>query len=380
MFEVIGGIVQSLWHHVLGSLELVFETATNINPTQPAVLWVQIIAGSLTVIWIIFQFAWMRRLNESRLERYLESRIVAERDDLAQERSETLAKLERAAKRRGLRYIVLLTWANFRLAFSFVLRMLSLGTVRGLTDHTALLMQVGMLNRARRIYSDVAHDAMRKMRLYEDALANKRAAAQNALIFAGRVAVLEGKPVAAVSAFKKAKRLKDDPDARLLIGKQLAIASDFDGALEEFRSGLADESIGARPATKAELHRSIARILMRQNSPGRARQELTAAEQLDAPQRDYLGMAKTDEILGDLYAPRPRNRRAATQAYEASVKNFEQADDRPRAERVRRKLRKLTGESPLPRDGLLARMLNRSAHALLRIVEKLRARARKRAD
>ena len=87
------------------------------------------VSGLLTVTWIIFQFAWYRRLNEAELERYLEEQIATERDQLPEERAETLAKLDLVAKKRGLRYSLLLMWANFRLAISFVLQMLSFGTL-----------------------------------------------------------------------------------------------------------------------------------------------------------------------------------------------------------------------------------------------------------
>ena len=114
MFEDIAALIHGIWHYIFGWLQLTFETARNINPSQPAVLWVQLAAGTLTVIWIVFQFAWLRRLNEARLERYLEDRIITERDDLAQERSETLAKLDRITRRRGFTYALLLAWAHKR--------------------------------------------------------------------------------------------------------------------------------------------------------------------------------------------------------------------------------------------------------------------------
>src|SRR5689334_17425722 len=59
----------------------------SFNPTQRLVLWIQFGVGILTIIWIIFQFAWLRRLNEARLERHLEGTISAERDELADERT-----------------------------------------------------------------------------------------------------------------------------------------------------------------------------------------------------------------------------------------------------------------------------------------------------
>ena len=242
MFEDVSTRIQAAWTYFLSLLQAVYDTVSGINPTQSAVLWIQIIAGSLTVIWIIFQFAWLRRLNEARLERYLENRIATERDELAQERTETLAELDRAARQTGWRYSVLLVWANLRLTLSLVLRMLSLGTNRGLADHTTLLIKVGKLDRARRIYLDIARDAMKKMKLYEDALSNRCVEAQNALIFAGRIALLEGRSAAAVSSFKRATRLKDDPDARLLVGQQLALP-DPEGALQEYRAALTHTSI-----------------------------------------------------------------------------------------------------------------------------------------
>jgi tetratricopeptide (TPR) repeat protein len=374
MFRDIGAAIQTAWTYVLDLLQATFQLVSSLNPTQSAVLWLQIIVGCLTVVWIIFQFAWLRRLNEARLERYLEDRIATERDALAQERAETLAKLDRVTRERGLRYVFLLLWANFRLALSFIVRMLSLGSVHGLADHTALLMQVGMLRRARRVYYDIAQDAMKKIRLYEDALANKRTEAQSALIFAGRVAVLEGLPVAALSSFKKATRLADDPDARLFVGRQLA-GSDPDSALKEFRAGLGQTSIEAKPDTKAELHRSIAEIRLKQGRPGLARRELKAAQALDEARGDYLGLGRTEELLGDLYAPRPDNRNAAEQAYRAAIGNFQQANESGRVRVVNAKLRRLMGQSEPSPDNWCTRALDRCAQFLLRTVERRRARA-----
>ena len=225
------------WEPVTSRLRQVLDALTGLSPDQKIVLWIQSIVGCLTIVWIIFQFAWLRRLNEARLERYLEDRIATERDDLAQERQRTLWELERFVQSRGMRYAVLLTWANIRLAVSFVLRMLSLGTSRGLASHTQLLAQVGMLHRARSIHTDLPHDSIKRMKLYEGALANKCIEAQNALLAAGRIAAIEGRPSIAASSFRKARNLKDDPDARLMIGQQLASFSDFDGAIGEFRAG-----------------------------------------------------------------------------------------------------------------------------------------------
>jgi tetratricopeptide (TPR) repeat protein len=192
--------------------------------------------------------------------------------------------------------------------------------------------------------------------------------------------VLEDRPVAAVSSFKKAKRLQEDPDARLLIGKQLAIAEDFPGAEAEYQAALADPSIGDKPATKPEAHRSMAEIYMQRNRPGLARGQLALALELDGPLRDYLGLAKTEELLGDLYAPRPLNRNAAEQAYEDAIENFTRAGDAQRARNVRGKLRKLRAEAEPIRDGWLTRLLDRCAQALVKAVERRRGRPGRKED
>jgi tetratricopeptide (TPR) repeat protein len=234
-------------------------------------------------------------------------------------------------------------------------------------------MQVGLLHRARNIHTEVAQEAVRKMRLYQEAVINKRVEAQNAFLFAGRIAVLEGRSVAAVAAFRTAKCLKDDPDARLLIGQQMAAAGDLDGALTEYRSAIGDRSM--QPATKAETFRAIAQVQLQRGLSGRARTQLELARELDEPLRDYLGLGKTNELLGDLWEPRERNRNAAQRAYQEAVKNFEQANEQRGARRVRRKLRKLEGVAG-DEDGFGARALDRVARLLLKAVEQLRARAR----
>lgn len=150
--------------------------------------------------------------------------------------------------------------------------------------------------------------------------------------------------------------------------------------MAEYQAALADPSIENKPATKAEVHRSIAEIHMQRNRPGLARGRLAQALELDEPLRDYLSMGKTQELLGDLYAPRPRNRGAAEQAYREAIENFSRAGDNRRAQAVKRKLRKLTDDSEPPRDGWLTRILDRCAKALLKAVEKRRGRRGKKED
>jgi tetratricopeptide (TPR) repeat protein len=218
------------------------------------------------------------------------------------------------------------------------------------------------------------------MRLYEAAVANKRMEAQNALLFAGRVAVLEKRPMAAAASFRKARALKDDPDARLLIGQHLAALSDTNGALNEYRAALAHPSINEKPGTAAELHRSVAQVLIQRNARGTARTELEHAKSLDANLSDYLGLGKTHELIGDLYAPRTHNRNAAETAYHVAIENFVRADDASSARRVRHKLSSLTGMPTIQKDDGITRMLDKCGHYLLKLVDKLRSQAQRRQD
>jgi len=246
MFEGLPELVLAIWTYVhrllyeayaylTTSAQSTLDKITSLEPTQKVVLWIQLFVGLLTVVWIIFQFAWLRRLNEARLERHLESTINTERDELADERATTLAELDRVVKSRGLRRLILFAWAHIRLTLSLVMRLLSFGTTRGLADHNLLLMKVGAEQRARSIYAEVAREAIKKIKLYKDAIENKTHEAQNALIFAGRVELVERRTAAAVLLFRAAKSLRDDMDAHLLIGQQMAAAGAFSAARDEYQ-------------------------------------------------------------------------------------------------------------------------------------------------
>ena len=97
MLEELKGIALAVLSYIfsagqelIGKILTFFETVRinieSIRPTQDLVLWIQLVVGFMTIVWIVFQFAWLRRLNESRLEKHLEQTISAERDDLADER------------------------------------------------------------------------------------------------------------------------------------------------------------------------------------------------------------------------------------------------------------------------------------------------------
>ena len=345
----------------------------SFNPTQRIVLWIQFGVGILTIIWIIFQFAWLRRLNEARLERHLEETITTERDDLADERTTVLDALDRVVRSRGLRRYLLLAWAHFRLTMSLITRLLSLGTTRGLADHNLLLMKVGAEQRARSIFAEVAREAIKKIKLYKDAIDNKTLEAQNALLFAGRVALVEGRTAAAVLLFRAARNLREDAEARLLIGKQMAGAGALDAAMLEFSAVLM--AAEAKPSTKSETHRAISLVHLRRNNRGLARQSLGRAENIDYAQQDFAGLGRTQELIGDLYKPRTAVRRAALEAFNSSAENYERAQLPAKARAVRRKFTRLKNGIETD-DGWWTLALERCARWLLRQVEKQRVQAR----
>lgn len=77
----IQGLLQRARDYLSTSAQSLLDNIRSLEPNQKLVLWIQLIVGLLTIVWIIFQFAWLRRLNEARLERHLESTISTERDE-----------------------------------------------------------------------------------------------------------------------------------------------------------------------------------------------------------------------------------------------------------------------------------------------------------
>ena len=198
-----------------------------------------------------------------------------------------------------------------------------------------LLMKVGAEHRARSIYAEVAREAIKKIRLYKEAIENKTLEAQNALIFAGRVALVERRTAAAVLLFRAAKGLREDMDARLLIGRQLAAAGAFGAASTEYQVILDADDTASNAATKAEAHRAMADIHAREGYPGKARTSLGEAERIDTAHQNYAGLAQTHELIGDLYEPNPNRRGAALSRYGDAADNFDLADMPDKARAVR---------------------------------------------
>jgi hypothetical protein len=259
------------------------------------------------------------------------------------------------------------------------MRLLSFGTTRGLADHNLLLMKVGAEPRARAIFAEIAREAIKRINLYKDAIQNKTMEAQNALIFAGRVALVEKRTAAAVLLFRAAKNLREDADARLLIGNQMAFAGALEGAMIEYAAVLDAADTDANPSTKSEAHRSIADVYARRGFPGKARQSLGEAERIDRNHQNYAGLARTRELIGDLHAPNPNRGAAALGAYNDAATNYELANMPVQARAVRRKLNRLTGgEVDIP-DDWRTRQMERHALWLLRQVARRRVRARRRA-
>lgn len=352
----------------------------DVRPTSEIVLAVQLFVGLLTVVWIIFQFAWLRRLNEARLERHLEGTISAEREELADERTTTLAELERVKKLKGPRWFVVYCWAHARLTVSLIVRILSFGSARGLADHNILLMKAGAEERARGIFTDIARDAIKKIKLYKEAIDNKTLEAQNALIFAGRVALVEGRSAAAVMLFDTAKNLKDDVDARLLIGRQMFVAGAHEQAMREYEHVLAQPDITNFPVSHAEAHRSLAEVLLARNARVRARTALGEADNIETQHQLHAGLGKTKEMIGDIHAPRRDRRRAAREAFVEAQLAFERAGMPEHVRRVKRKLAGLEGEEDDVPEPRLIPLLESWGNWMLRQAAMRRARARRKVD
>jgi hypothetical protein len=91
-----------------------------------------------------------------------------------------------------------------------------------------------------------------------------------------------------VLLFRAAKNLREDADARLLIGKRMAGAGALDAAMVEYDAVLI--AAEAKPSAKSKTHRAIADIYLRRNRRGLARQALGRAEEIDHEQQDFAGL------------------------------------------------------------------------------------------
>jgi hypothetical protein len=225
---------------------------------------------------------------------------------------------------------------------------------------------------------EVAREAIKKIKLYKDAIENKTLEAQNALIFAGRVALVERRTAAAMLLIRAAKSLREDMDAHLLIGQQMAAAGAFGAARSEYQVILDADDTDGNAATKAKADRAMADIHAKEGYPGRARNSLGDAERVDTAHQNHAGLARTHELIGDLYAPKPRYRAAALSRYSDAADNYDLADMPETASEVRRKRDRLDAGEGVP-DKWWVRTLERYARWVLRQIEKRRARARMRA-
>ena len=226
---------------------------SDLTPSQKVATWLQIVVGCLSILWIMFQFAWMRRLNEAKLEKYLEDRIISEREDLADERAQIFSRLDRLARRSSWTRLVRL-WAHVRLTLSFLLRVLSIGTFKGFSSDPILFFAIGSPRKAREQYTETALTALKKLKLYEEALGNKKREAQNALLFAGYMADAEGRGAAAVASYRRAIRIQDDAEARLLVAQKIMQNGDLETAMRELNVLVAADAETTSAETRAEAH------------------------------------------------------------------------------------------------------------------------------
>lgn len=170
----------------------------------------------MTICWIFYKFAWLRRLNEAKLERYLENKLIGEQRDLNQERIRTLNLLEHEVRASGPLQIPLRLWANILIVSVFFSRVLRFGRTKFPIRRAMLHLRIGDKEGAREIFNDIARSALRTAELYDRQLEAKRLEARNALLYSGRIAVLLDEREEASRAFKAVLGIKDDPEARKL--------------------------------------------------------------------------------------------------------------------------------------------------------------------
>jgi tetratricopeptide (TPR) repeat protein len=314
----------------------------------------------------------LRRLNELKLEKYLEEKIVHERRDLAAERAAILQRLDHIVQRRGIARTIGLVLANLILVVSFVMRLLRLGRVGNPVTHAVRLLEVGKLRQARDLLDEVAVDAERVSKLFDKHVESKRFEQRNALLYSGRVSILMGEKDIATTTLGMVQ-VKGDPSALILMSRQYIEAGDLDRAMLTLEDALKNTALDI--VGRAEANRWFSEIHKKRGARVKAIGALRKSMTLYHEANNFLGLASANESIADLLAVNPRHRTAAQTALTEARNNFAIARDQVGAQRVSRKLRKLEGKMEPSPDGWFTAIVDRLAKAIIRRVEKRRAQA-----
>ena len=357
------------------SLDGLVTRIQQFNPSDWLV-WVQLGTSIIGVVWILYQFNKLRVDNEKRLHEYLERHLEKKKRAHAEERTQTLARFDRAQSSPPgrLRVIAAKIAAFFVKLWKYVPFVKPAPPI----SIAVLLVDAGNTDEAQRQFSARAAELLEQAKLYEEQAEAKRFEAGNAYIYAGRLAAAAGDGEAARLAIDHVLQDVDgsDLDARELASEiarksgHLETARDECDKLYRIARRHGDRKRMARALRlKAAIHRTG-------GSPVLARRALEDSIKIEKADLNHVGAAVCFEHLGDLFAEKqPPAKKAARDNYLPAIERFEIALDYMSVARVRAKLEKL--EPTLTQHTLASTFVGLLGAWLTELSTRLRAPVRK---
>ena len=343
------------------------------NPTD-WLAWVQLTTSIIGVIWIFYQFNKIREDTQKKAEDYFLRHWEHTRRNLAEERIGTLSRISGDGNLPIIQRIFRRVFANIKRAIIIALKIIPFRKQRSSLSAAMLLFYAGSKDKSAEKMTECAEDLLEQAKRYEDQAKVKRAQAANAYVFSGRVSALIGDTEATKEAFQAVLKGIDeaDLDAHELIGEQYRDTGNMEAAMKEFQLLETHAQTLGDQARVARAHRLQGSVFMLQPAPVLARRALLKSQAIESVRKDDAGIAKTQELLGDLYAMKqPPALTKAKQHYTSSRQYYQSNLDTQGAARVQQQIDRLDGK-PLYDTTWGSRLLYKLGNAMTALSMRLR--------
>jgi tetratricopeptide (TPR) repeat protein len=297
-------------------------------------------AAVLTIGWILYQFIDKRRLTEANIDAFFERHFTEKLKSIEDQRRTYLIEIASSQNRLPLHSTLIMCIAYIRrfLWFAWCIARLNF-THTSAAAHAMLLLDCKQLNKAKKEFLSAASDLQDTASLYKKQASAKRREAVNALIFAGRVAALQGDNETTIDAFNRALKIRiSDLDARKFIGEQFWAVGNFTAALQQF-DDIATSTAAKRDKGRAAEAPLQGDVLLARKDITEARKAFEASLTIEEERKNFEGMAETQERLGDTFVSDNRTLEDAKDWYTRSLENYLTTSNKKAIARLRSKLR-----------------------------------------
>jgi hypothetical protein len=327
--------------------------------------WLQLISIPIGLFWIGYQFNRLRGRGAREFDKWVQEQTTKMRKNLAEERAGYLEQVHLDAHSSFWPRTVLLIGARLKLAFLFILRLLLLRRWAPSVSYAMTLWRAGKRDKARTLLLGLAADLESKLPTYSELEDAKRLETRNAYLYAGLAAMGVEE---ATRSFNNVLRLSKDVDVeahkrlarQILDGPRPVDALYHCNKLVELGTDTKDQLLLAEGyRMQAEAHGIGTRI---------GRELLDNSLQLEVANKNYRGIARNHELIGDIYFVRRGRGKAAAKSYRLSLQNYDWGHDWISADRVEKRLDQLLGE-----ETFLSRLLDRAAIFIQQLATKMRA-------